>query len=47
MVGLIKLNCLEQAGPGYMEEKHYDVGPDGKIVEVENHQPIMMDACKF
>lgn len=35
-----------KAGPGYMEEKHYDVGPDGKIVEVENHQPIMMDALE-
>jgi len=36
-----------KAGPGYMEEKHYDVGPDGKIVEVKpDQQPILNDALE-
>ena len=34
-----------KAGPGFHDEKHYDIGPNGKLTEV-TETPIHKDACK-
>ena len=39
-----KLTIIK-AGPGFHEEKHFDIGPNGKLTEV-NAMP-MHDARKF
>ncbi len=41
-----------RAGPGYHEQKEYDIGPDGRITEVTSAAPaaplsiMENDACK-
>ena len=39
-----KLTVIK-AGPGFHNEKHYDIGPNGKLTEV-TETPIHKDACK-
>ena len=39
-----KLTVIK-AGPGFHDEKHYDIGPNGKLTEV-TETPIHKDACK-
>ena len=37
-----------KAGPGYMEEKHYDIGTDGNLVEITDQPPVLQDdACEI
>ena len=35
-----------KAGPGFHDEKHYDIGPNGKLTEI-SETPIHKDACKY
>jgi hypothetical protein len=38
-----------RAGPGFHEQKEYDIGPDGQITEVTTSPPPVImehDACK-
>ena len=36
-----------KAGPGYMEEKHYDIGTDGNLVEITEQPPALLnDGCE-
>ena len=39
-----KLTVIK-AGPGFHDEKHYDIGPNGKLTEI-SEIPIHKDACK-
>lgn len=32
-----------KAGPGYMEEKHYDIGTDGNLVEITEQPPALLN----
>ena len=40
-----KLTVIK-AGPGFHDEKHYDIGPNGKLTEI-SETPIHKDACKY